>query len=151
MKPRYREDKLSVKGHKAKKLGELKFKFSFPVQDTNFLTIWPSDQAVSTWLMLLSCSSVAKSCLTLCDPMDCSTPGSSALHPLELAQTQVHWVSDAIHPSCSLSPPSPPLALNLSQHQGLFQWRDSSYQVAQILDLQLQHQSFQWILRVDFL
>ena len=68
----------------------------------------------------------------------------------ELAQTCVHQVSDAIQPSHSLSSPSPP-AFNLSQHQGLFQWVSSSPQVAEVLKLQLQHQSFQWIFRVDFL
>ena len=62
--------------------------------------------------------------------MDCSTPGSSVLHHLlELAQIHVHWVSDAIQPSHLLSPPSPP-ALNLSQHQGLFQWVSSLNHVA---------------------
>ena len=67
-------------------------------------------------------SSVAQSCTTLCDPMDCSTPGLPVHHQLpELAQTHVHQVGDAIQPSHSLSSPSPP-ALNLSQHQGLFQW-----------------------------
>ena len=64
--------------------------------------------------------SVAQSCLTLSDPMDCSTPGSSVYHHLlELAQTHVHRVSDAIQPSHPLSSPSP--AFNLSQHQNLFQ------------------------------
>ena len=59
-------------------------------------------------------------------PMDCSTPGFPVLHHLlEFAQTHVHWVSDAIQPSHPLLPPSPP-ALNLSQHQGLFQWVDSA-------------------------
>ena len=61
--------------------------------------------------------------------MDCSTPGSPVHHQLpELAQTHVHWVGDAIQPSHPLSSPSP-LALNLSQHQGLFQWVSSSHQV----------------------
>ena len=69
-------------------------------------------------------------CPTLCDPMDCSTPGLSVLHQLpELAQTYVHQIGDAIQPSHPLSSPSPP-AFNLSQHQGLFQWVSSSYQVA---------------------
>ena len=67
------------------------------------------------------CCSVTQSCPTLCNPKDCSTPGSPVLHYLlEFAQTHVHWVSDAIqasHPLLLLSPP----ALNLSQHQGLFQ------------------------------
>ena len=66
-------------------------------------------------------SSVAQSCPTLCDPMDCSTPGLPVHHQvLELAQTHIHRVGDAIQPSHPLSSPSPP-AFNLSQHQGLFQ------------------------------
>ena len=72
------------------------------------------------------CCSVTQLCPTLCEPMDCSTPGFPVLHHLlELAQTHVHWVSDAIQPSRPLSPPSPP-PLNLSEHQGLFQWVSSS-------------------------
>ena len=67
-------------------------------------------------------SSVTQSCLTLCNPMDCSTPGFPVHHQLpELAQTQVNLVSDAIQPPHPLSSPAPP-AFNLSQHQGLFQW-----------------------------
>ena len=97
------------------------------------------------------CWSVAKSCLTLYDPMNCSTPGFPVLHYLpEFAQTHVHWVGDAIQPSHPLLPSSPP-AFNLSQNQGLFQWVSSLHQVAKVLELQLQHQSFQWIFRVDFL
>ena len=61
----------------------------------------------------------------------------------EFTQTHVHWVGDAIQPSHSLPAPSP-LALNLSQHQGLFQWVSSSHQVAKVLEFQLQHQSFQF-------
>ena len=68
----------------------------------------------------------------------------------ELVQTHVHWVDDAIQPVHLLSSPSPP-ALNFSQHQGLFQLVSSSHQVAKVLELQLQHLSFQWIFRVDFL
>ena len=78
--------------------------------------------------------------------MDCSTLGFPVHHQLpEIAQTHVHWVSDVIQPSHPLSSPSPP-AFNLSQHQGLFQWVNSSPQVAKVLEFQLQHQSFQWIL-----
>ena len=62
-------------------------------------------------------------------------------HLPELAQTHVHWVSDAVQPSHPLSSPSPH-ALNLSQHQGLFKWVGSSHQVAKVLEFQLQHQSF---------
>ena len=78
----------------------------------------------------------------LWDPMDCSTPGFTVLHHLpELVQTHVHWVSGAIQPSHALSPPSP-LALSLSQHQGLFQWASCSHQVAKVLELQLQQHSY---------
>ena len=96
-------------------------------------------------------SSVAQSCPTPCDPIDCSMPGLPVHHQLlEFTQTHVYWVSDAIQPSHPLSSPSPP-AFNLSQHQGLFQWVSSSHQVAKVLVFQLQHQSFQWIFRIDFL
>ena len=79
-------------------------------------------------------SSVAQSCLTLCDPMSHSTPGLPVHHQLpESTQTAVHWVGDAIQPSHPLASPSP-LALNLSQHQGLFQWVSSLYQVAKVLE-----------------
>ena len=94
--------------------------------------------------------SVAQSCQTLCDPMDCSMPGLPVHHQLlELAQTPVHWVGDAIQLSHPLLSPSP--AFNHSQHQGLFQWVSSSHQVANGLEFQLQHQSFQWIFRIDCL
>ena len=88
-------------------------------------------------------SSVAQSCPTLCDPMNHSTPGLSVHHQLlELAQTHVHEVTDAIQPSHPLASPSPP-ALNLSQHQSLSQRVNSSHQVVKALEFQLQHQSFQ--------
>ena len=77
------------------------------------------------------------SCPTLCDPVDCSIPGFPVLRYLsEFAQTHVHWVNDDIQPSHPLLSPSPP-ALNLSRHQGLFQWVSSSHQVVKILELQL--------------
>ena len=96
-------------------------------------------------------SSDAQSCPTLWDPVDCSTPGFPVYHQLpELAQTHVHRVSDAIQPSHPLLSPSPP-AFNLSQHQGLFLWVSSSHQVAKVLEFQLQHQSFQWTFRTNFL
>ena len=99
----------------------------------------------------LQFSLVAQSSPILCDPMDCSTPGFPVLHQLlELTQTHVQWVSDAIQPSHPLSSPSPP-AFNLSQQQGLFTWVSSSHQVAEVLEFQLQHQSFQWLFRTDFL
>ena len=83
------------------------------------------------------------SCLPLCDPMDCSMPGFPVLDYLpEFGQTHVHWVSDAIQPFYPLSSPFPP-ALNLSQHQDLFQWIGFLHQVTKVLELQLQHQSSQ--------
>ena len=95
--------------------------------------------------------SVAKSCPTLGDPMDYSMPSFPVLHYLpEFAQTHIHWVGDAIQPCHPLSSPSS-AAFNLSQHQGLFQWVNSSHQVAKVLEFQLQHWSFQWIFRIDFL
>ena len=85
-----------------------------------------------------SCS-VAQLRQTLCDPMDCSTLGFPVFqYLLELAQTHVHRVREAIQPSHPLLPPSS-LALNLSVHQGLFQWVGTSQQVAKVLELQLQH------------
>ena len=99
----------------------------------------------------ISVSSLTQSCPTLCNPMDCSVPGFPVHEQLlELAQTHVHRVSDAIQPSHPLPSPSPS-AFNLSQHQGLSQWVSSSHQVARGLELQLQHQSFQWIFRTEFL
>ena len=104
-----------------------------------------------TILASVQFSSVAQSCPTLCDPMDYSTPGFPVHHQLpELTQTHVHQVGDAIQPSHSLSSPSPP-TFNTAQHQDLFQWVSSLRQVAKVLELQLQHQSFQWIFRMDFL
>ena len=134
----------------------------FARQSTNIRTQFPSsefkkkkillrDLCISSHKVFIT-SSVAQLCPTLCNTMDCSTPGLPAHHQLPefITQTQVHWVSDAIQSSHSLSSPSPP-AFNLSQHQGLLQWVTSSHQVAKVLDFQLQHQFFQWILQADFL
>ena len=74
-------------------------------------------------ILYFCCGSVAKSCATPCNPMDCSTPGFPVLHLLpEFAQVYVHWVSDGIQPSHPQLPPSPPVLNQLSQNQGLFQW-----------------------------
>ena len=109
------------------------------------------DLPFTAYSIQIQFSSVTQSCLTLCDPMDCSMPGLPVHHQLlELTQTHVHQVGDAIQPSHPLSSPSPP-AFNHSQHQGLFQWVSSSHQVAKVLNLQFQHQSFQWTFRNDFL
>ena len=112
-----------------------------------------------TWILIqvlsyfhsVQFSSVAQSCLTLCNPMNRSTPGLPVHHQLpRFIQTHAHWVGEAIQPSHPLSSPSPP-APNLSQHQGLFQWVNSSHEVAKVLEFQLQLQSFQWTPRTDLL
>ena len=105
----------------------------------------------NTNLFINQFSSVAQSYLTLCDPMDCNMPGFPVHHQLlEFTQTHVHRVGDAIQPSHPLLSPSPP-AFSLFQHQSLSQWISSSHQVAKVLELQLQHQSFQWIFRTELL
>ena len=96
-------------------------------------------------------SSVAQSCLTLCNPMNHSTPGLPVHHQLpEFIQTHVHRVGDTIQPSHPLSSPSPP-APNPSQDQGFFQWVNSLHEMAKVLEFQLQHRSFKWIYRTDLL
>ena len=118
-------------------------------QDNHFL-VYMSCIISSPWVWVQFIS-VTQSCPTLCNPMNCSTPGLPVHHQLpESTQTHVHWVGVAIQPSHPLSSPSPP-APNPSQHQGLFQWVNSLHQVAKVLEFQLQHQSFQWIFRTDFL
>ena len=87
--------------------------------------------------ILVQFSSVAQSCLTLCDPMNRSTPGLPVHHQLpEFTQTHIHRVGDAIQPSHPLSSPSPPVP-NPSQHLSLFQWVNSSHEVAKVLEFQL--------------
>ena len=96
-------------------------------------------------------SSVTQPGLTLCKPIDCRTWGLPVHHQLlKFIQTHDHWVGDAIQPSHPLPFLSPP-AFNFSQHQGLFKWVSSSPQMTKVLEIQLQHQSFQWIFRTDFL
>ena len=100
------------------------------------------------WVQFIS---VAQSCLTLCDPMNCSTPGFLVHQQLpEFTQNHLYWVGDAIQPSHPLSSPSPP-APNPSQHQGIFQWVNSSHEVAKVLEFQLSHHSFQRNPRADLL
>ena len=97
----------------------------------------------------LQFSSVTQWSLTLCNPMDCRT-GSPVHQQLpEPTQTHVHCTGDAIQPSHPLLSPSPP-AFSVAQHQGIFQWVGSLHHVAKVLEIQLQHQSFQWIFRVYF-
>ena len=101
----------------------------------------------NSWLVIC-CGSVAKSCVVLRNRRNCSPPGFPILHYLlEFAQTYVHRVGNVIQPSHPLFLPS---SLNLSQHQGHFQWVTSLHQVVKVLELQLHHESFQWIFRVDF-
>ena len=117
--------------------------FLFSSLNLFFIHFWWEDKVPG------QLSSVAQSCPTLYHPMDCSTPGFPVYHQfLELAQTLVHRVGDAIQPSHPLSPRSPP-TFNPSQHQGFSYWVSSLHQVAKVLELQ--PQSFQWIFRVDFL
>ena len=105
----------------------------------------------SIYIHSVQFSSVAQSCPTPCCPMNRSMPGLPVHHKLpEFIQIHAHQVGDVIKPSHSLLPPSPP-APNPSQHQGLFQWVNSSHQVAKVLEFQLQHQSFQWTPRTDVL
>ena len=94
-----------------------------PALEADALTsfLGPSCSLLISYLHCFSFSSVAQSCLTLCDLMDCNTPGFLIHHqPPGFTQTHVHQVSDAIQPSHPLSSPSPP-APNPSQHQSLFQ------------------------------
>ena len=102
-------------------------------------SLFPNDHQLPPHLVMV------QSFPTLCDHMDCSTPGFLVLHYLN-----VHWVSDAIQQSHPLYPRAPP-ALYVSQHQGLCQRVGSLHQVAKVLEFQLQHQTFQRIFRVDFL
>ena len=105
----------------------------------------------NTGIQSVQFSLFAQSCPTLCDPVECSTPGFPVHHQLpELTQTHVHWVDDAIHPAHPPLSSSPP-AFNLSRHQGLFKWVSSSHQVAKVLEFQLQHQFFRWIFRTNVL
>ena len=107
------------------------------------------------WLKYWSysiCSVESLSCIWLfVTPYTAACQASLFITQLpKFTQIHVHWVGDAIQPSHSLSSPSPP-TFNLSQHQGLFPWVSSSHQVAKVWEFQLQHQSFQWMLRTDFL
>ena len=111
------------------------------------ITLCVSTASSVKWGLFFSCSVVSNSLW----PYGLYYTRLPYLHHLpELAQTHVHRVGDAIQPSHPLSSPSLP-AFNFSQHQGLFYWVSSLHQVAKVLELQLQHQSFQWIFRTDFL
>ena len=124
-------------------LFSLEFFFFFP------LTSWCQKLP---FILLLSSVQFSRSVVSdSLRPMNCRTQGLPIHHQLpEFNQTHVHWISDAIQPSHPLSFPSSP-APNPSQHQSLFQWVNSLYEVAKVLELQLQHQSFQWTPRTDLL
>ena len=109
---------------------------------------WTSQLHPTSW-NLCCCCSVVQLCLTFCNPMDYSTPGLPILHHLpEFAQVHVHCIRNAFQPSHPLMLSSS--ALNLSQHQELFQRVGCSHEMTKILELQLQQQSFQWVFRADF-
>ena len=120
-------------------------------------TIWADSSYILlpksvTWLHIAAiccCCSVAKSCLTLCDSRDCNIPGSSVLHYPQSLLKFMSIESLMLSNHLILCYPPSPSAFSHSQHQGLFQRVSSLHQVDKVLELQ--HQSFQWIFRVDFL
>ena len=145
---------VTVKNYSPVFHGGCKEPFCIPTiraQEFQFLHILTSTYFLFVCLFVcIQFNSATQSCPTLCDPMDCSTPGFSVHHQLpEFAQTHEHQVSDPIQPSHPLSSPSPP-AFSLPQHQGLFQWVSFLHPVTKVLECQLQHQNFQWIFRTDF-
>ena len=109
-------------------------------------TSWPKEQTKTLHSVQFSCVQL------FATPWTTARQQGFPVHHqlLRLAQIPVNWIGDAFQPSHPLSSPSPP-ALNLAQHQGLFQWVNSSHHLAKVLELQLQHQSFQWIFRNNFL
>ena len=116
------------------------YSFFCPGRQGSWTSVPP--EAVRSFLLYCYSCSVAQSRPALCGPMDCSMPGLPVSHHLpKSAQVHVHCIGDAFQPSHPLTHSSP--ALSLSQHQGLFQSAGSSHQMTKILELQLQHQSFQ--------
>ena len=115
-------------------------------------TFWVKLVPICLFLFMLNysccCCSVTQSCETLVKPMVCRTPGISVLyHLLELAQTHIHWVSDATQSSHSIVPF---FCLQSFPASESFLMNQSTHQVAKVLKFHLQHQSFQWIFRTDF-
>ena len=132
----------TVKGFRLVNEAELDIFLELPCFPNDPMNV---DNSVSSFSLLFLLFS--HSVVSLCDSMDCSTPGFPVLHHLpELAQTHVHWVSDAIQPSHPLLSPS-----SVFPNIRVFSSVTSSHQVVKVLEHQLQHQSFQWIFRVDFL
>ena len=120
-----------------------------PALEAGVLTSEPPGKPIRHYSVQFS--SVAQSCLTLCDPVNRTMLDLSVHHQLlEFTQTHVHRVGDPIQPSDPLLSPSSP-APNPSQHQSIFQWVNSSHEVAKVLEFQLQHHSFQRTPRTDLL
>ena len=116
----------------------------FSALQVDFFIIWATREVLFVSVQFSSVQSLNCVWLTLCDPLNCSTPGLPVHHQLpEFTQTHVHRVGDAIQPSHPLSSPSPP-APNPSQHQGLFQWVNSSHEVAKVLEFQLPMNTQDW-------
>ena len=102
------------------------------IHHTNLFTLLTKVNKIKAMVIPVQFSSVAQLCLTLCNPMDCSTPDLPVHHQLsEFTQTHIHWFADAIQSSHLLSSPSP--AFNLSQHQDLFKWVNYLHQVAKVI------------------
>ena len=121
--------------HKHTRTHKEREKWNLSILSLTIILLSLAIRKLFTWLTQFS--SVAQLCPTLCDPMNCSTPGLPVHHQLpEFTQTHVHRVGDAIQPSHPLSSPSPP-APNPSQHQSPFQWVNSSHEVAKVLEFQL--------------
>ena len=94
------------------------------------------------------CCSVAKSCPTICDSMDCSMPASLSF-TISWSLLKFMSIESVMVSNHHILLPTSPFAFSLCQHQGLFQWIGSSHQMAKVLELQ--HQSYQWIFSVNFL
>ena len=125
--------------HEDKFRGESSFCYCFKFYKNYGLDSSHNSNRLKNYILMntVQFSSVAQSCPTLCNPMNCSTPGLPVHHHLpEFTQTHVHRVSDAIQPSHPRSSPSPPVP-NPSQPQSLFQWVNSSHEVAKVLEFQL--------------
>ena len=115
-----------------------------------FFTIWATGKPMGTILFSSFSSLQSISRVRLFEtPWIAAHQASLSITNSQFTQIHVLWVGGAIQPSHSLLPPSP-AAFNLSQHQGLFKWVSSSHQVAKVLELQPQHQSFQWIFMISF-
>ena len=113
------------------------FKLTFYTEKVDFCLHAKELVSIIIIIIMFQFSSVTQLYPTLCNPMNRSMPGLPVHHHLpEFTQTHVHWVREAIQPSHPQSSPSPP-APNPSQYQSLFQWVNSSHEVAKVLEFQL--------------